>query len=121
MGGHPWAGRGGAQGAQATALPTRRHARPWAVMALLVLAAWVVAGGVVAAARRHQPTALSNQIDSIDSAAPCLAGSAAMGKLPTLVAMENNLIEHREHHHQQQPDSYALDTCGTFGDSPHTP
>ena len=32
MGGHPWAGRGGAQGAQATALPTRRHARPWAVM-----------------------------------------------------------------------------------------
>ena len=62
MGGHPWAGRGGAQGAQATALPTRRHARPWAVMALLVLAAWVVAGGVVAAARRHQPTALSNQI-----------------------------------------------------------
>ena len=28
MGGHPWAGRGGAQGAQATALPTRRHARP---------------------------------------------------------------------------------------------
>ena len=33
MGGHPGAGRGGAQGAQATALPTRRHARPWAVKA----------------------------------------------------------------------------------------
>ena len=90
MGRRPWAGRGGAQGAQATPLPTRRQVRPWAVMALLVLAAWVVAGGVVAAARRHQPTALSNQIDSIDSAAPCLAGSAAMGKLPTLVGRSKN-------------------------------
>ena len=119
MGGHPWAGRGGAQGAQATALPTRRHARPWAVMALLVLAAWVVAGGVVVASRRHRPTALSDQIDRLsDSAAPCLARCAAMGKFGAPVAMENNETGH--HHHQQQqhqPDSYLLDAYDTLDSS----